>query len=67
MRSIQRRPAGAGAATRGVESLLCGAPAVDAPTFAGVAVAIVAITALACVIPALRASRVDPNIVLRTE
>lgn len=59
--------AGAGVATRGVESLLFGVPAVDAPTFAGVAVAIVAITALACVIPALRASRVDPNVVLRAE
>jgi predicted permease len=39
--------------------------AVDPPTFAAVAFVVLAVAALACFVPALRATRVDPMIALR--
>jgi ABC-type lipoprotein release transport system permease subunit len=41
--------------------------AVDPATFAGVSALLTVIAALACWIPARRASRVDPIVVLREE
>jgi ABC-type lipoprotein release transport system permease subunit len=39
----------------------------DAPTMMGAAVTIAVVAALACWLPAWRASRLDPNVVLRDE
>jgi putative ABC transport system permease protein len=58
---------GALVATRSMKTMLYGVEATDPATFAGVAVVLGAIAALACWIPARRASRVDPVVVLRTE
>ena len=57
----------AAAATRVVESVLFGVTATDAPTFAGVTGAIVAVGLLACWLPARRATRIDPMEILRFE
>jgi putative ABC transport system permease protein len=59
--------AGALAATRLLASLLFGVTATDAPTFAVTALILLAIAALACLVPALRAARVDPIVALRYE
>ncbi|HEX5438887.1 MAG TPA: ABC transporter permease [Gemmatimonadaceae bacterium] len=59
--------AGALGAARLVAHLLFGVGAVDPLTFAGVAILFAAVAALASVIPAYRATRVDPTIALRTE
>jgi putative ABC transport system permease protein len=59
--------AGAFTVTRAVSSLLFGVGANDPVTFAGVAILLVAVALLACLIPAWRATRVDPMIALRSE
>jgi predicted permease len=55
------------AGARAMKSLLYGVDAVDPATFAGVSALLTVIAAFACWIPARRASRVDPIVVLREE
>jgi putative ABC transport system permease protein len=55
------------AATRLMKTLLYGVDAVDPATFAGVSALLGTIAVLACWIPARRAARVDPIVVLREE
>jgi putative ABC transport system permease protein len=52
---------------RTVSSLIFGVPVRDPATFAVVAVALAGVALAACAIPALRASRVDPIVSLRSE
>jgi putative ABC transport system permease protein len=58
---------GAFALTRVIASQLVGVEATDPATFAAVAGAFLAIAAVACAVPALRATRVDPLVALREE
>lgn len=51
--------------TRFLDSLLLGVTSTDAVTFAGVALLLSAVTLFACLLPALRAMRVDPMVALR--
>jgi len=59
--------AGAVALAGLLKSLLFEVPPTDALTFTGVALLLLAATALACYLPARRAAAVDPNIALRAE
>ncbi|HWE05494.1 MAG TPA: ABC transporter permease, partial [Rhizomicrobium sp.] len=58
---------GAFALTRFMDKLLFGVSSMDVGTFAGMAAILIAVTLLACYVPARRASRVDPLIALRNE
>ncbi len=58
---------GAFALTRFMASLLFGVNATDALTFSGVALILAVVACAATVIPARRATRVDPMVVLREE
>ena len=59
--------AGAAAATRALQSMLFDVPAFDPLTFLLVAALLAAVALLACVVPARRATRVDPSTALRAE
>ena|ERR1700688_4392165 len=52
---------------RTVSSLVFGGPVRDSAVFIGVAATLAIVALAACVIPALRASRVDPIVALRYE
>jgi predicted permease len=56
---------GAWASSRGISSLLFDVSATDPLTFALTAVALTVVAVLACTVPALRATRIDPVIALR--
>jgi predicted permease len=59
--------AGALALTRLVSSLLYGVSATDAATYVAIAIALAAVAVVAIVIPARRATRVDPMLALRAD
>ena len=59
--------AGAAAATRLISSLLYGVQPSDLTVFATVAILLLLVASMACLLPAWRASRVDPVIALRNE
>jgi predicted permease len=53
--------------TRLLSTLLYGVTPSDVPTFAAAAFGLAAVALVACLIPAMRASRIDPAIALRNE
>ena len=53
------------ALARGLSVLLFNVRAVDPGTFGGVAIVVLLVAALACLVPAFRATRVDPLVALR--
>jgi putative ABC transport system permease protein len=59
--------AGAFAAGKLIASLLFGVPSHDPLTFGIVAIVLLLVATLASLVPAWRASRVDPNLALRAE
>jgi putative ABC transport system permease protein len=59
--------AGSFALTRVLQSQLFGISAHDPLTFAGIATLLTAVATAACLLPALRATRVDPLVALRAE
>ena len=59
--------AGSLVTTRLMESLLYGVTPFDPPAFAAAGLALLAVSAGACVLPALRATRIDPVRALRAD
>jgi len=59
--------AGAAGLSRTIQGLLFGVKATDPATFAAVPIALLAVAALACWLPARRAARLDPTKALRAE
>jgi putative ABC transport system permease protein len=59
--------AGAWGATRTLASLLYGVGAVDPATYSAVSLGLVAVAALAALVPARRAARIEPRAALRAE
>ena len=59
--------AGSLALTRVLQGQLFGISAYDPLTFAGIAALLTAVATIACLLPALRATRVDPLVALRAE
>ena len=59
--------AGAFGLTRFIQALLFGVTPTDPVTFAAVGAGLAAVAAIACYLPARRATRVDPAVVLRNE
>jgi ABC-type antimicrobial peptide transport system permease subunit len=58
---------GAFVAARALTSFLFGVKPTDLPTFIGVSLVLAGLALAACAVPALRATRVDPLVVLRNE
>ena len=58
---------GALALNRLIASLLFGVQPTDSVTIVAVVATITLVAAIACLLPAWRASRVDPNVVLRDD
>jgi putative ABC transport system permease protein len=54
-------------AARAMASLLFDIKPMDVPTFIGVSAVLALLALLACAVPALRATQVDPLVVLRNE
>jgi putative ABC transport system permease protein len=59
--------ASAAAASRALVSLLYGVSRLDPAAYLGVVVLLAIVSAVACCVPAWRASRIDPSITLRAE
>ncbi len=58
---------GAEVASRAIVTLLFGVSQLDAVTYTGVIALLLGVSAIACLVPAWRAARVDPSITLRAE
>lgn len=59
--------AGAFVLTRSMRALLFAVSPADPATFAAIAALLTIVALLACLVPALRAARVDPIVVIRNE
>jgi ABC-type antimicrobial peptide transport system permease subunit len=58
---------GAWLTSRGMQSILFGVPALPVATLLGTALVMTTVSLVACLIPARRATNVDPMIALRAE